>query len=208
MIHAYDSLYLNDARKKLAVMLDFAVNDLKYNIKDFYNLFLYSQYRIKIENGDYNFIAGKSGIELAYDITNKTNIKPKHRMDRTEEYWAGYALSYYEWYTSLSFIKINSFISIEEIISMYPKYHEMDIMQFVDALNEKYNSINTITNLKAKRLEAKISQSELSKISGVPVRTIQQYEQKVKNINSAKVETLISLSNSLSCDIKDIIEYI
>ena len=89
---------------------------------------------------------------------------------------------------------------------MYPKYHEMDIMQFVDTVNNIYFQKRQTTNLKQKRLEAGLSQSELSKLSGVPVRTIQQYEQRRKNINSAKVESVLSISKALSCDINDILE--
>ena len=89
---------------------------------------------------------------------------------------------------------------------MYPKYHEMDIMQFVDTVNDIYFQKRQTTNLKQKRLEAGLSQSELSKLSGVPVRTIQQYEQRQKNINSAKVESVLSISKALSCDINDILE--
>ena len=89
---------------------------------------------------------------------------------------------------------------------MYPKYHEMDIMQFVDTVNDIYFQKRQTTNLKQKRLEAGLSQSELSKLSGIPVRTIQQYEQRQKNINSAKVESVLSISKALSCDINDILE--
>ena len=49
---------------------------------------------------------------------------------------------------------------------------------FVDTVNDIYFQKRQTTNLKQKRLEAGLSQSELSKLSGVPVRTIQQYEQR------------------------------
>lgn len=79
-------------------------------------------------------------------------------------------------------------------------------MQFVDTVNDIYFQKKQMTNLKQKRLEADLSQSELSKLSGVPVRTIQQYEQRQKNINSAKVESVLSISKALSCNINDILE--
>ncbi len=50
-----------------------------------------------------------------------------------------------------------------------------------------------------------ISQSQLSKMSGVSVRMIQQYEQGVRNINGAKLETLLDLAAVLDCKISDII---
>lgn len=43
---------------------------------------------------------------------------------------------------------------------------------------EIYNNRKEGTNLKTLRLNAGLSQSELAEISDIPVRTIQQYEQK------------------------------
>ena len=206
MIRAYDELYLEKARTTLGRMLDFAVYDLKLDINHFYSLFCHSQYAKRFESGDTSLLSGKSGIELAYDITGNCSVKPKFTTNRSGEYWAGWAVAYYQWYTSLSFLQINDIVPIDDVIKMYPKYHEMDIMQFVDTVNDMFFQNKRTTNLKEKRLEAGLSQSELSKISGVPVRTIQQYEQRQKNINSSKVETVISISKALSCDINDILE--
>ena len=67
---------------------------------------------------------------------------------------------------------------------MYNPYHEMDISHFCDHMSALYNSRKPYSNLKLLRLDANLSQSELSKLSEVPVRTIQQYEQKQKKINN------------------------
>lgn len=206
MIRAYDELYLEKARTTLGRMLDFAVYDLKLDINHFYSLFCHSQYAKRFESGDTSLLSGKSGIELAYDIIGNCSVKPKFTTNRSGEYWAGWAVAYYQWYTSLSFLQINDIVPIDDVIKMYPKYHEMDIMQFVDTVNDIYFQKRQTTNLKQKRLEAGLSQSELSKLSGIPVRTIQQYEQRQKNINSAKVESVLSISKALSCDINDILE--
>ncbi len=86
-------------------------------------------------------------------------------------------------------------------------YHEMDIRQFCDALSEMYIERKTQTNLKYRRLQAGISQSQLATYSGIPLRTIQQYEQGQKNINKANAEYLISLSNVLCCEPELLLEY-
>lgn len=54
--------------------------------------------------------------------------------------------------------------------------------------------------LKNIRLLNGLSQSELAKASGIPVRTIQQYEQGQKNLAKARAEYLISLARALNCD--------
>ena len=43
-------------------------------------------------------------------------------------------------------------------------------------------------------------QDQLAKLTGIPVRTIQQYEQGQKDINRARAEYLIALSRALYCD--------
>jgi hypothetical protein len=40
----------------------------------------------------------------------------------------------------------------------------------------------------------------------VPVRTIQQYEQRQKNINKAKAEYLVMLARVLNCPAEELIE--
>lgn len=59
--------------------------------------------------------------------------------------------------------------------------------------------------LKDMREKKGISQSQLSKASGINVRTIQHYEQGSKDINGAKLNTLISLAEALDCKIYDIL---
>lgn len=61
------------------------------------------------------------------------------------------------------------------------------------------------SRLKFMREEKGLSQSELAKASGVPLRNIQAYEQGYKDINKAQVITVLQLSEALECDIYNII---
>ena len=54
--------------------------------------------------------------------------------------------------------------------------------------------------LKELRLKNGLSQSELAKASGIPVRTIQQYEQGQKDLAKARAEYLIALARALNCE--------
>ncbi|RDU22750.1 helix-turn-helix domain-containing protein [Anaerosacchariphilus polymeriproducens] len=60
--------------------------------------------------------------------------------------------------------------------------------------------------LQEKRKEKGFSQSQLSALSDIPIRTIQHYEQGTKDINKAQVVTVLKLADALGCDIKDILE--
>lgn len=211
MMHAYDKIYLEKAQTVLARMLDFAVHDLGYEIDEFFDIFLSSGLATRFGKGDFRLIAGKSGIELAYEVLEKTDdsferIKPYYVMNRSAEFWTGWALAYYQWYTGLSFKEIIKTISISNIMSLYSPYHEMDIKQFVDKMNEIYKAKNAHSNLKNMRIRAGLSQSQLAEQTNIPVRTIQQYEQRQKNINNAKVDYLIRLSKALYCDIELLLE--
>lgn len=84
----------------------------------------------------------------------------------------------------------------------------MDIRQFVDEMNRRYKARKPETNLKLLRQSAGLSQSKLAELSGVPVRTIQQYEQRQKNINKAQAEYLIRLAQTLRCEAADLIEQV
>lgn len=83
MIRAYDKVYLEKARTTSARMLDFAVYDSDYDIEGFFNMFINSGIATEFEKGDFQIIAGKSGVELAYDVAeisgeNKRETKPNY----------------------------------------------------------------------------------------------------------------------------------
>ncbi|MBR4675784.1 MAG: hypothetical protein IKP00_15095 [Victivallales bacterium] len=46
----------------------------------------------------------------------------------------------------------------------------------------------------------------MASLSGVPLRTIQQYEQRNKNINASRADALLSLAQALHCLPTDILE--
>ncbi len=208
MIHAYDKLYLSKAQNNMASMLDFAVYDLEEDLSEFYQKFLYSKISKQFERGESTVIVGKSGVELALEVLDDEKLASKYRpvADRTPEYWCGWALAYFQWYSNLFFREINNLVPISEILEMYSPYHEMDISQFCDKMLEIYNNRKEGTNLKRLRLNAGLSQSELAKISDIPIRTIQQYEQKQKNINAAKAETVVKLAKVLNTSVEKLME--
>lgn len=211
MIRAYDKVYLDKARTVLGRMLDFAVYDLNYDITEFFNLFIRSGVAKRFETGDFAVIVGMSGVELAYEVLEQSGveserIKPNYTVSRSEEFWTGWALAYYQWETSLSFAEIVRYVPIKDIRALYMPYHEMDIRQFVDKVSAMYKAAKPGTNLKFLRQKAGLSQRGLADLSGVPVRTIQQYEQRQKNINKAQAEYLVMLAKALCCEAGDLME--
>ena len=58
--------------------------------------------------------------------------------------------------------------------------------------------------LKTLRRAAGISQTQLA-AAGLNARMVQYYEQGVKDLNAAKLQTLLKLCNALNCTLSDLI---
>ena len=63
-----------------------------------------------------------------------------------------------------------------------------------------------MTKLKSKRVEAGMSQTQLAKMAGLNVRTLQHYEQASKPFDHARIDTIMKVCIALSCKIEDILE--
>ena len=126
--------------------------------------------------------------------------------ERSEEYWCGWALAYYQWRRALSFSDIEARVPIEDVLALYEPYHEMDERQFLDRMDEECARVVPATKLQSCRKRAGLSQSGLAAASGVPLRTIQQYEQRQKNINHARACQVAALAHALCCQVEDLLE--
>ena len=211
MIRPYDELYLSDAIKSLSTVFDYLLNDCKIESELFTFIFANSRYIKLLENGAPHIISGISGEELSLKILNDVfpNVvfpERKHNINKSPEYWTGWALAQYQYYSSRSFKEIFFRIKLSKIIDMYNPYHEMDIEHFINAIDKLFDDSMKDTNLKRIRESRDLSQSELASLSGVSLRSIQLYEQRVNDIDKAQSHTLYKLSRALCCDIIDLLE--
>lgn len=62
------------------------------------------------------------------------------------------------------------------------------------------------TKLKAKRIEAGMSQQDLADTAGLNVRTLQHYEQGSKPFDNARIDTILKVCNALHCAFDDVVE--
>ena len=206
MIHAYNKVYLDDACNLMGSYLDIAVNEQKQSIYNAISFFLLSTECHLFERGYPQLISGSSGCDLYNKVFLKDIKSNRVFLDKSREYWLGYYLAYYQWYTAVKFSFIFSTVRIEELLNMYNPYHEMDVMHFVHDLNNIINKRKKNTNLENLRRENGLTRKQLSFMSGVPIRTIEQYEQRRKDINKASGVTLISLSKTLFAQPEDLLE--
>lgn len=211
MIHAYQEIYLSKSQQVLGDAFDYAINFCHILGDDFIKLFLVSSISKKIEEGDVNYILGKSGIDIVLEIVKETTgkvieAKSIESINRSKEYWIGWAIGYYQWYSDRKFFEIFQAVSFNDLENMYYTLHEADVSKFVEIINQRIKDVFPETKLKHFRLISGCSQLELSKKSGVSLRSIQMYEQRNKDINKASVETLYRLSKVFGCSIEDLME--
>ena len=211
MTHAYQEIYLNKGKAVLADAFDYAINTCKISGNNFINLFLSSTVSKRLENGEPAVIAGKSGIEIAIDIILETTGKiidlgKPVSINRSIEYWIGWSIAYYQWYSSRKYSEIFEVLSYDDFYKMYYTLHEADITKFCDIVDERIRKYSKETNLKRIRILYGITQAQLAKSSNTSLRSIQMYEQRQKDINKASAETLYNISKVLGCSIEDLIE--
>ena len=210
-IRAYRETYLNKVQSALGDAFDYVINTCGIPGEDFIKFFITSSVSKRIENGEPAFLAGKSGIEIAVDVVlestgRQLNNEPQDHFGRTREYWIGWAVCYYQWFSARSFNDIFKVLSFEDLQSMYYALHEADISKFVEIADERIREHFKDTNLKRIRTSYGCTQAELAKRSGVSLRSVQMYEQRNKNINKASAETLYRISKVLGCTIEDLLE--
>ena len=208
---AYSDVYLSEAKRHLGVATDYLVNVCGFAADRVGTIYSCSPVAELFANGDPGIVAGMSGTELGQrffaEIRPGENPPVQRRTDgRSPEYWSGWALAHFQWYWCKSFRWIFARTSLSGIIAKYRVYHEMDISRFLEDFMRELEAVETEPNLRRFRRAKGLSQSELARASGVNVRNIQLYEQRVQDINNASASTLAALARSLSCRIEDLME--
>ncbi len=210
-IRAYDELYLPGAQNILGYAVDFAISTLALTPNDFGNALAVSNSAKQFSEGNPRYVAGMNGCELARSILDDVGMsypeaEDEMYLDKSPEYWAGWALAYYQWSTDLSFMEILRAASLDDIIQMYPFYHEMDLTHFEDHLDHLVKKAHPQKRLCERRKNCGMTQSELAAEADVPLRQIQLFEQGQRDINKTSAITLLKLSKALHCKMEDLLE--
>lgn len=159
---------------------------------------------------------------------------PRHTTGLSKEFYAAHALAHIQYDTGIPYDELIHIISVSDIIRLYDNYHSRAVSLlpwqmsdsdraeaieeiksgFTDELRNAFEAagLNSLhikkeTHLKEMRLRNGLSQSRLAAASGIPVRTIQQYEQRRKDINKASADSIIRLAYVLNCEPSSLLEY-
>ena len=212
MIRAYDSQYLDDAMKCLGEAMDYAANNCGIAMDRFLELFIGTGFAQQFGAGVPKYVSGISGTELVIEVLTKAGVEmefpePQIDYDYSPQYWCGWILAYYQWYSGCSFKEIAQYITMQEIEKLYPTLHEASEKKFVDTVNRIIRKKNPPTRLQMQRKISGYSQRELAEKVGVNLRTLQQYEIRAKDINKAAGATLLALAKVLGCRVEDLLEH-
>ncbi len=126
-------------------------------------------------------------------------------VDKSPEYWIGWSLAYYQWYSSLPYRYIDRHVPVDSMYGMYNTLHEADISLYVEIMDEKCQADRTGSMLRRLRAYAGLSQRMLSDRSDVAIRQIQLFEQGQRDIGKAQANTLLQLARVLHCNIEDLL---
>lgn len=201
-IKSYNKSYLANISDTIGCLFEYAASN-GINPIIFWNKFINSNVAAQIEIGNISYL-NKSAIELLQEIGISNNLNLS--ITKNIYYWAGWALTQFQYESSLSFYRINIDLPIETVLGLYNTLHEADISKFIE-IAFSYIQKNSTTNLKKIRTSRGYSQSTLAKLADVQLRSIQMYEQRKNDINKAQAETLFKISKVLGCRIEDLLEY-
>lgn len=206
-IHAYSQLYLGKASRAVGNMLHDAVVEFGFNGTDFLKRFIQSDIAAQFESGNPKYIAGKSGMELFMEVVEKTtdescNPDPVESYERGSEYWVGWMLTHYQWYSDRTFKSILDTVSYDELIGLYGTLHEADIQKSYEVMDAHFAEDES--KLKTARKHCGLTQETLAKESGVSINTIRAYERKSKDVNKAQFDIVMRLAKALRCHVSDL----
>lgn len=208
MIYAYDEMYVEGARIRLGDMLEYASLDCGYDPDAFFKMFIKSGIARRFEIGDVSIVAGKSGPEIAYEVLNNVDFavdlpEPKWRFDRSDLYWSGWVLAYFQWEQNIPFAEIWDSISIRTLQKMYPTLHEADITKTIDVMLSLIEPENKVS-VKTLRLMRGMTQQSLARRANMTVAQLQRIEYGERKVENLTLRTALSLANALGVRVDEI----
>lgn len=211
MMGAYNEIYLDDAMDNLGEAFDYVVNSCGMELGIFIERFIVSGIAGKFASGIPKYIAGLSGTEMAQEVMLSTGsrvmVDNYNNFECSPEYWCGWILAYYQWYSKRSYKNIMQYITADELMKLYPSLHEASEEKAVESIDKIIRRKSDITELQRLRKALGYSQKELSEKTGVAIRMIQQYEQRAKDINKASNTSIVALAKTLGCSAEELMEY-
>ena len=216
MSHSYDESLLSQAVNTLGKAFDFADKHLPGGMEHFFDLFVVSPTARTFDGPDAQPAVGISGIVLVLSVCDSGQNSgldtmlmsgrrlPRDQRDRAR--WCGEVLAYHQWETGRTFRSISTYLSAADLIALHADYRVASPRVVSAVIEKSFARTSSPTRLKTLRAAAGLTQAALASSSGVSLRSIQQYEQRKKDINHAQAISVYRLAQTLSCRMEDMLE--
>lgn len=201
MIRAYNEVYLSSVYRNLASLFDLAVYYGDMDLSDFLGMFRSSSVARGIENGSPKYLAGMSPQEMFREIALRESDDYVSPSESSDAAWCGSVLAYSQWYCGCTFRELTEAVPAERLLSLQRSFRD-DPMSAATII---VDTLHPVAILKKLREDRGLSQSDLSLISGVPIRSIRAYEQGSVDLCKAQGDTLFHLAKALGCTVDALI---
>ncbi len=210
-MRAYDESYVNDAMETLGGALDYAVYDCSQNPDEFFLWLIVSGVGYRFAMGDPTFVAGMSGVELAREVRfritgERDDDEPRQPVDRSDAFWAGWILAYYQWLRNSRFAAMLQAGLTPSVLMERSILHEADLSKAVavaDGIMDRV--VESRSPLAVARRRRGFTQQQLANASGVSLRMVQLYEQGRNDLSQAAASTVLHLAQALDCSMEDLL---
>lgn len=209
MIHAYDEMYIDGAMIRMGDMLEYAVLDLNMDPDSFFKMFLDSSISRKFEIGNVSIVAGKSGPEIALMILDEIDHKevytePTWREDRSDVFWAGWTMAYFQWYENKPFRVIWKDVPIRTLLKMYATYHEADLSKAVESMKRMMHRKESKSIFELRTLRG-WTQTQLAEMAGMSISQLQRLEYGERKTDNMTLKSAIALANALGIEPEELL---
>ena len=208
-INLNGDLYLGSVMEKLGGFFDICISCLGWQGEDTIRLFVDSGLANEFERQTTKYVSEMTSLELVSYAAKKLDFKQKISPDVTikfaKPYFIGQMIGYFQMKCGMRYGRIFDAISYKRLLELSTLYANLAPAEFAEILKRELADAPFKSHLKQHRKLCGLTQAELASRACVSVRAIQQYEQGVKDIRKASVDTVLRLSRVLQCSIEDLI---
>ena len=211
--HPYSAEELPHTIRTLGKAFEFAEKCLPDGAAGFYRRFVDSAAAASCSGPDAHPALGAAAIVLVLDVNEGASIdtllmneKRLSKQDVGRLRWEAELACRYQWETGLPFPAVYRTLTEERLRALHADHAELPPAEVVQKISVLETHESTATNLARIRRERGLSQAGLAKASGVTLRSIQQYEQRKKDICHAQARSVSALAQALSCTMEELLE--
>lgn len=183
----------------VATISEYLSSIIGYGIKNEYSLSIiedrisFSDMFRKLEQGDYSFLLERT-IEKELELVYSRSIEGTTLDTNSIILWLGeaYTKLFFRYHKAIYYIFL--YFPIEEMISIYGLYHEMDWTQLYSLFEKRVSEVPLLKKLLIKR---NLSANKLSSLTGISLNTINYYCLDDNHLYEAKYSYIDSIALAL-----------